>query len=411
MNYLKQFAVVMSLSLSTVSAAMAAEPQAQYTDSLTLSALSEKVYERLPGKLGEAKFAQLQQANQGLSQSLFAEPVTANLSHFNDAIGSSDGFQEWEGGVDMPLWLPGQKQAQQALSDELIAQLPAYQSQLKLQASGEVRSLIWQLKLAEAELEQAEEVWETAQKLEKDVKSRVEAGDLPNTEALLASSNTLEAHSNMVEAESRLAQQLKTYTLITGEQVLPAEVSESLSTQSTVEASHPQLAMQDQVIARLQAEMGIARYQGAVNPSVSVGVRHERGDRSESYTNSLGVGFSMALNNDRYRQPAIAEASAALADAQVNRRQIERDLNKQLLVSQQSLESTREQLTLIEERDKTTQQYYQLQKRAFDLGEINLIDLLRSQVLANQSHARKRQLEVLIQQKTAEVNQALGLML
>lgn len=408
MKYFKQLTIVVGLAISSLPTLSAAETQAQYSDSLTLSSLTEKVYQRLPEKLGEAKYGQLQQANDSLSQSLFAEPATANLSHFNDAVGSGDGFQEWEGSVDMPLWLPGQKQAQQALSEEIIAQLPAYQAQLQLQASGEVRDLIWQVKLAEAELAQATEVWETAQKLENDVKSRVKAGDLPNTEALLASSHTLEAHSSMVEAESRLQQQLKTYTLITGETVLPAEIGETLSQQSSVDASHPQLAMQDQIIARLQAEMGVAQYQGAVNPSVSVGVRHERGDDSESFTNSLGLGFSMALDDSRYRQPAIAEASAALADAQVSRRQVERELNKQLLASQQNLASTREQLALIEARDKTTQQYYQLQKRAFDLGEINLIDLLRSQVLANQSHARKRQLEVLIQQRTAAVNQALG---
>ncbi len=400
-------AVVLSASASLVIAA----DSAPYSSSLSLSSVTEQVYQRLPGKLAESKFTQLQQANEALGNALFAEPATASLDHFNDGIGSSDGYQEWEGSVDMPLWLPGQQQAQQALSSKIIAQLPAYQNRLRLQASGEVRELIWQVKLAQARLQQATEVWETAKLLQQDVESRVKAGELAANEALLASSNTLEAHSQMVAAESDLSQQLKTYSLITGLQSLPAQVTEQVSDKNEVPASHPVLMMQDQVIARLQAEMGVARFEGSANPSVSVGVRRERGDDSESFNNSLGIGFSMPLDNKRYSQLAVAESAAALADAQVARQELERQLNKKLLASLESLSATRQQLALVAEQDQTTHQYYQMQKRAFDLGEINLIDLLRSQLLANESRSRKRELEVLVEQQKAQVNQSLGVIL
>jgi outer membrane protein TolC len=411
MQHLKHLMLAAVLSSSVFLPVAAEEIQARYSDSLTLSMLSDKVYQSLPGKLGEGKFARLQEANDALTDSLFAQPATANLNHFNDAIGSGDGFQEWEGGIDMPLWLPGQKQAQQSLSQQLMAELPAYQARLQLQASAEVRQLVWQVKLAEAELEQATLVWQTAQKLEQDVKKRVEAGDMPPTEGLLASSNTLEKHGLMAEAESRLEQQLETYRLITGEQQLPAQVTETLGSASNIPASHPQLAMQDQVIARLQAELGIAEYAGAANPNLSVGVRRERGDDKESFNHSMGVGISIALDDSRYSQPAVAEASAALAEAQVQRREIERQLKKTLLARQQTLKATRKQLELITEQNKTTQDYYQLQKRAFDLGELNLLDLLRSQVRANDSRNRKHQLQVQVEQNIAAVNQALGVVL
>lgn len=411
MQHLKHLMLAAVLSSSVILPVTAEQIKARYSDSLTLSMLTEKVYQALPGKLGESKFARLQEANDALSDSLFAQPATANLNHFSDAIGSGDGFQEWEGGIDMPLWLPGQKQAQQSLSNRLMAQLPAYQARLQLQASAEVRQLVWQVKLAEADLEQASLTWQTAQKLEQDVKKRVDAGDMPPTEALLASSNTLEKHGLMAEAKSRLEQQLETYHLITGEQKLPAQVTETLGSASTIPASHPQLAMQDQVIARLQAEMGIAEYAGAANPNLSVGVRRERGDDKESFNHSLGVGISIALNDSRYSQPAVAEASAVLAEAQVQRREIERQLTKTLLARQQTLKATRKQLELISEQNKTTQDYYQLQKRAFDLGELNLLDLLRSQVRANDSRNRKRQLQVQVEQNIAAVNQALGVLL
>ena len=82
-----------------------------------------------------------------------------------------------------------------------------------------------------------------------------------------------------------------------------------------------------------------------------------------------------------------------------------------MLTRKQQLASTQEQLALVSKQDATTQQYYQLQKRAFDLGELNLIDLLRSQMLANTSQSRKRELEVQIKQQKAALNQALGVIL
>lgn len=390
---------------------MAEQLEPSYSETISLSGLAEKVYQRLPGKAAEGKYEQLKQANDAVSSTLFAAPATANLTHFNDAIGSSDGFQEWEGGIDLPLWLPGQKQKQQALSDKLAAELPAYQQQLKLQASAEVRRVLWQVKLAEARVQQATIAWETAQKLEQDVENRVAAGDLPTTERLLASSNTLETLSNKVAAQFKLTQQLKTYFLITGETQLPTVIEETVTEAVHLEQTHPQLLMQDQIIARLQAQMGVAHFDGSVNPNLSVGVRRERGDFDEDFNNSLGLGISFAFDDHRFSQAAIAEASAELADAQVTRQTLLRDLNTQLLAQQQQLASSVQQLEVVTKQDKTTQQYYQLQKKAFDLGEINLIDLLRSQVLANNSRSRKRELEVQLQQQKAAVNQAMGVLL
>ena len=405
LTHLTLATILTASMIGSVSAEMLETP---YSEALTMSSVSEQVYQRLPAKLGEATFSELQIANDALSQSLFAAPATANLHHFNDAIGSGDGLQEWEGSVDMPLWLPQQKQTQQALSDKIMAQLPAYQNRLRLEASGKLREVVWQVKLAESELEQATVVWLTAQKLEQDVAARVQAGDMPNTEALLASSNTLEARTRVVEAESNLAKELTHYSHITGLQALPVEVSEDLATDNVIPLTHPILNQQDQLIAKLQADLAIARYDGSANPNLSVGVKRDRGDDSESFNNSLGLGISIPLNNARYSQPAIATASSALTDAQITRQQLELELEHDLYAARETLTAVQKQLELVTEQDEATQQYYQLQKRAFDLGEINLIDLLRSQVLANDSSSRKRQLEVVIEQKIADVNQSLG---
>jgi hypothetical protein len=72
------------------------------------------------------------------------------------------------------------------------------------------------------------------------------------------------------------------------------------------------------------------------------------------------------------------------------------------------LETKQQQLILINEQSKTTQHYLSLQQRAFELGEIDLVNLLRSQSLANETYNKKQALEVDIKHVTAMVNQALG---
>ncbi|MDQ7072309.1 MAG: hypothetical protein Q9N32_00425 [Gammaproteobacteria bacterium] len=93
------------------------------------------------------------------------------------------------------------------------------------------------------------------------------------------------------------------------------------------------------------------------------------------------------------------------------RLQLERDLNIAVFTQLHDLETKRQQLKLIIEQDTATKQYLALQQRAFDLGEIDLISLLRTQALANKSHNRKLALEIEIKYLIATVNQAVGVTL
>lgn len=409
-KYLKTSLLTISLLIPMLSVADSMRT-VEYSANLSLSALTQKVYENLPGKLAESNFSQLQQAHADLADAMFSAPAVANLSHFNDAVGSGNGFQEWEGSIDLPLWLSGQKQQQQNLADTLAAQLPAYQQKLKLDASGQVRQLIWAVKLAEVEQEQANTVLKTAQQLEHDVIARVNSGDLAASEALLATNNSLEAQANLLAAQGDLKYKLKHYQQITNEKTLPADYDEKLSSQTDISNQHPYLLMQDQLISTLQAQQDLAQYDGAVNPNLSVGVRRDRGNFGESFTHSLGLGFSMALNNSRYHQPAVAEAAASVTDALVQRQALLRELNTQLIQKQAELTSKQQQLELVSRQNETAEAYYQSQKRAFDLGQINLNDLLRSQTLANATLSHKQRLQVELLQAISQVNQSLGIIL
>ncbi len=422
MSFRKKIALLLFATGAGFSTIASAEMvQLEYSSSVTLSSLTQYVYEHHPKRHSELAQQQQANANTELAEATFAGARTVNLRHQNDFVGSSDGLQEWEATVDMPLWLSGQKQTQLQLSDKILAELPSYQQQVRLEASAIVRDLIWRIIKASNTAEQAYQVWQTAKKLERDVVARVKAGELAGTEQLLVNTNVIEMHSQYELAQAELEHALTSYRRLTGEQVLPKEFEESLPmsvveneqhhSATQVMPSHPSLKMWDQRIDTLRAKQDIAHFDGAVNPVVSVGVRSERGDRTAKFNNSIGVGISLAFDDTVYRKPAVANATRALADAEMARLQLERDLNIAVFTQLHDLETKRQQLKLIIEQDTATKKYLALQQRAFDLGEIDLISLLRTQALANKSHNRKLALEIEIKYLIATVNQAVGVTL
>jgi len=390
---------------------IAQEMQVGYSDAVTMTSLTNGLYQRHPARLNETAQQEQVDANAKLADSFFADVASIKLRHQNDFIGSNDGLQEWEGNVEMPLWLSGQKQQQLVLSETMSAELPIYQQQVRLQASSMARELVWHVVQADVGKKQAYQTWQSALKLTQDVMSRVAAGDLAKTEQLLSRSHSLEMQNEYLLAEAELEYALKNYQYLTGETALPVHHIEPLSTQVELTEQHPQLQLYDYRISTLRAQQGLARFDGATNSSLSIGMRSEREVSSDDYVNSVGVDFSFALDDTTYRQPMVTAATRALADTEVERQQLNRDLKIHLVAQQHALETMRKQLHVLTEKNSVTQQYLALQQHAFDLGEIDLVGLLRSQIIASKTQSRKQMLEVNINYMIANVNQALGVIL
>jgi len=390
----------------------AEETQLQQSSAVTLSSLTDNVYQRLPAHHNELAQQQKINANSALAQATFADVSTISLNHQNDVVGSNNGMQEWDGTVAMPLWFPNQKQQQYSLSDKMTAELPAYKQKLRLDAAANVRELLWNVIQADNETKQAYQVWQTSQKLERDVAARVKAGEMAGTERLLAVTNALDMHSQYLLKQAELDHALTSYRAITREQNLPINYEEALSDKKVIDQNHPTLNILDQQINTLRTKQDLAQFNGAVNPSLLLGVRHDRGGaQGDQFNTSVGVGISFALDNKVYRNPTIANAAKELADAEIVRQQLERALNIDLFAQQHALETKQQQLKLVTEQDTVTQQYLALQQRAFNLGEIDLVSLLRSQELANKSNYQKKALEVDIKRTIVMINQALGIIL
>lgn len=380
-------------------------------DAVTLKSLTNYVYQKAPARQGESSLQNLSDARKTRASTLFAEAATISFNHFNDGIGSGDGLREYESAVSMPLWLPGQKRQQQNWSQELANQLPYYQQRLRLQASAVVRQHVWQVMHAAAEVRQAETLLDTAKALKDSVDKRVAAGDLPETEQLLAESNLLAMQNQQQHAQNQLQKAINQYYYKTGQRSLPVDIEEALPPQREITAEHPLLAELGQQVTTLRSEMHNAKYAGAVNPSVSVGVKRERGAGNEAFNNSLGVGVTMALGDKPFSEPAIAEAAKAMADVDIQRQQLKADLEAQLIAQLDQLQAQQAQQDMLKKQYAVSEAYLERQQKSFEFGQIDLMTLLRVEAQANDHRAQIQMLEIAIGQTMAQINQTLGVIL
>lgn len=380
-------------------------------EDVTLHSLTNYVFNNAPERLAEASLKQISSAQRAQANAVFADAATFRLNHFNDTIGSDNGFQEWETSIEMPLWLPGQKQQQSNLSLHQAAQLPYYQQSIRLQASAQVRQIVWRVMQAAAAFKQSELRHQQAQQLHQ---SMVEgqADDLfTETDMLLSESHVAAMHTHEMTAKAFLQQQLNQYQYLTGQTQLPDQIEEALPANQTIGGDHPLLAELNQQIVTLRGEMDNARYAQKQNPSVSIGIKRERWQFGEAFNNSLGLGVTVPIGNNIRNQPAIASANRALADAEIERQQLKRQLESTLLAQLDSLRIQRQQQNLLKQQYALRSAFLTTQKESLDNGGIDLHSYLSVQDDTFSTREDIQVLEIRIQQQIAEINQTLGLTL
>jgi outer membrane protein TolC len=398
--------LVLCLFSSQMMAATAAKPTSMKPPSL--AQMVQAAAERNPG-------AELAAAQRGIGAALqrkadqpLAAAPTANVKYQTDRIGSDLGYREWEGGVELPLWLPGQAAAfsreaerQQGLSD-------AMQAARDLEIAGEVRERLWSAALAHSDAEQARSARDTAQELFNDVKRRVAAGELPRSDSLLAEKELLQREDALQQAINRADQAAALFKRYTGFDALATPTAESPAAVDPIDPQHPLLSRLHSEVERARAHRDRVSETQRGGPNLWVGAKSARALAGEDYESAVGIELSMPFGDAAHNAPELAEAEAVLTEAQVEHSRTRLQLEDTL--SQMALELARAAgaLTQTERRRDLANESLKLSRRAFELGETDLVRLLQVQAdaLSARHDYRIRQLQH--GQAIARLNQASG---
>ncbi|WP_321390390.1 TolC family protein [Emcibacter sp.] len=312
------------------------------------------------------------------ASSFFSDSPQISVHHQNDFLMSDQGLREWEGRLDLPIWMPGEKRAWQNRARAAGSEADAYRDRLVWEVAGEVRELLWQVKLTEAALQDNRAALETAEKLLDDVERRIKAGDLPKNSVILARQELAARRIALKGAERDYVDSAMTYQTITGLASIPASVEEQ---QQEVEDDYavPPVTHARRQLEYYQAEYDSARASWSSSPTVTFGVKRERGGYDDRSIDSVSLGLAIPLGSATHSAPRRAEAAEKLAVAERQLALAMRDQKLALHEAEHELEVCLVQMEITEEHFAMATENLRLARRAFELGESDLMDLLRVQ--------------------------------
>lgn len=376
---------------------------------LSLRDVIEKTFQRYP-QLAVLQ-ARLLQANalQKQASSFWSSDPSFTLSHYSDRVNASEGLQEWEAGVDLPLWLPGQRDARLKTSERQQQLVDASKPALKLHLAGIVREILWDILLKKNQMKVAKEEWNVVKKLVKDVKKRVELGDLARSDLIISQQESLskEASWRVAYQEYRHAQHR--YVMVTGLSVIPKSIEEQATNDLVISMQHPLLKESHDRVAKSVAERDQMMIEKRGNPSLFVGSRRERGVSNEDYVDAIGLSLSIPFGLKSHSEPKLSAAEVNLSESRSQLESLHRELNIAIQDASRELSTTVEQYNFAQRQNELSKQNLDMSRKAFELGETSLIEFIRVQAQAFTIDRQMHQKHLEMGLQTARLNQAKGI--
>ncbi len=334
--------------------------------------------------------------------SLVAGDPALTLSNLNDRLDNNRGYSEWEMGVELPLWLPGQRDARNRLADTVAQQATALSRLLRLETAGQVREAVWDEAIANGRLRLAEAALDSARSLEATVERRTRAGELARLDLLLARQETASAEAELQQAGAEREQALAHLEHLTGLNTPPQPMEEMAAPDTEYDLNHPRLQLAAMDSARARAERDRTLTEGRDNPTLSIGGKTQRDSRDRDYEQLLALEIRLPLGLSSQAAPRQARSEREFTEKQLEYRQVSRELEHQRTAARLALNAERHQVLAADA--------LRLSRRAFELGETGLLQLVQAmqRSLETDLNLALRRLEQ--GRAIARYNQALGML-
>ena len=311
----------------------------------------------------------------------------------------------------VPLWNIGQRDAQENLAKEAEKYAGLQALAIKLRVAGLVREALWNMALARIRFEQAREERETARQLLETIKRRVEVGDLPVADELLAQTEFLQKQSVLILAEAELMHTHKRYSSITRMGKVPVVHEEKLVSIKELGQNHPNLIAINSQIDRKQAELIAVKAVGSGQTNVVAGLLSDEGiDYRSNHAEFFNVGVVVPFGGSAHAQPQIAALNVEVTGLMSQREMLYRELEQAHHEAEHNMEVNEVELENANERQKVSEKLLKMTQLAFSVGEIDLMDLLKIQSQTQQAILYAKERAVIMKRDIAFYNHAVGVM-
>ncbi len=333
------------------------------------------------------------------------------MNYYDDSRLDNVGLSEFEYGVQLPLWRPGQRRDTRALGEGYVSQVEQWKQLLSWLIAGRVRSVLAALAEAELGIALQNQVVADAMRLRDVTLTLFEAGEVARLELMQAETLLVESQADLLQAEAAMVDAERIYETLTGLDIRPAKAySEVLTSREEIENSHPQLQYLRSSINLADANVQQSENSAKGNPTITIGTRRERGDRFQNSISSVGIQLSIPFGGGSFVSAQSSSARRAKVDAEVSFQNSFIQLNTALHEVEHDLFIVGEEEPLRRSQMDLSRQRYDMAMTAFGVGETTLAEVVIAQQQAQESDRTLRLLLLEKQRLITEFNQIIGVL-
>lgn len=344
-----------------------------------------------------------------LADSWFPGQPVLETGYIDDGALDAVGLREIEARLRLTLWRPGERQQSENLARNLADLYQTWEANLELEVAGRLRSVLWALERAETLLALEREALAVAQQFADLTNAQFTAGSAAESDLLRARSLVLSQQQAVFNAEAELVDAERGYSVVTGLTIRPAQAfREQRSAADEISISHPLLRFLQANAEVARSRVSQVKRQAGQNPSVSIGMRRERGSARQDYIDTVGIGFTVPLGRGATVTSQVSDARREQADMQVALQRGRIMLDQQFHEAEHQLYTTELNLDLTANQAALNEQQWEMTSLAYELGEVDAVSValsLRELIEARKARART---QLRYQQLVSDYNQTLG---
>jgi cobalt-zinc-cadmium efflux system outer membrane protein len=343
--------------------------------------------------------------------SLIAGQPGLQMSYYDDGLLDDIGLQEFEYGVQVPLWRPGQKRDASQLGKSYEVQVEHWKNALVWTVGGRVRQVLGEIATAEADLVLQERAVADAERLREVTSTLFNAGEVARLELMQSESLLVEKQADLLQAQAAMVDAERTYTIITGLLERPAvTLTESLTNEEDIQETHPWLQYLRSNVDLAGALVKQSEHSARGNPTLTLGTRQERPDRFQDSISSVALQLSIPFGGKNFVSSRSSSARRDKVDAEVAWQNAWIELNRQLHEVEHDLFIMDQEEPLRRTQAELSRERFDMALTAFSLGEVTLAQVVIAQQDAQESDRALQMLLADRQRQITQFNQLIGVM-
>ena len=369
----------------------------------------EAAWARAPERDGLSAQQHAAEARAEAAGSAFpGSPTLAGTYDDDHLIGSNEGYTTYQGELSTPIWLPGEGTAtvRAARADAHILEAQADNAHLTVAA--EVLDATVEALLARGQLANARASLDVTRHLAHDVDHAAALGETPPADADAVRAQ-LEADSVLAtDAATRAATAAAALQALTGSAAVPSLVwtgtpavpvhADAPATRDAAEvaSSDPRVAVAQRKLDAALAALRVVRVSPIADPELGVEVIRDK-QFGSPWDSRVGVTLRIPLPSRARNLPRLAAAESDVTVAEAELLRVRRLVRLGVLQAQAQLDGAKaDQASAIRAAIALDRRAGSV-TRAWHVGEMPLIELLRARQAAFDAQAQRNRAEVTVQ--------------